>query len=164
MRPFSRSWRTAKPGQRRPWRWQSAQASVPCSAHSRSLARTAGCRRLAQAGRAAGWPRRCRVSRQPCYSRPRRPVVRVNASALTAIDEIEPMKRAAATIVREYGHFPGVTNVAGVSYDGTNVWIATGDTLNAIDPASGQTMRTLDVPAHAGTAFDGQYLYQISGD
>jgi hypothetical protein len=25
-------------------------------------------------------------------------------------------------------------------------------------------MRTLDVPAHAGTAFDGQHLYQISGD
>ena len=74
------------------------------------------------------------------------------------------MKRAAATIVREYGPFPGVANVAGVSYDGTNVWIATGETLNAIDPASGKTMRTLDVPAHAGTAFDGQHLYQISGD
>ena len=62
------------------------------------------------------------------------------------------MKRAAATIVREYGPFPGVANVAGVSYDGSNVWIAAGDTLNAIDPASGKTMRTLDVPAHAGTA------------
>jgi glutamine cyclotransferase len=74
------------------------------------------------------------------------------------------MKRAAATIVREYGPFPDVTNVAGVSYDGTNVWLATGDTLNAIDPASGKTVRTLDVPAHAGTAFDGRHLYQISGD
>ena len=52
----------------------------------------------------------------------------------------------------------------GVSYDGTNIWIATGDTLNAIDPASGKTVRTLDVPAHAGTAFDGQHLFQISGD
>ena len=52
----------------------------------------------------------------------------------------------------------------GVSYDGTNIWIATGDTLNAIDPASGKTVRALDVPAHAGTAFDGQHLYQISGD
>ena len=74
------------------------------------------------------------------------------------------MKRAAATIVREYGPFPDVTNVAGVSYDGTNVWIATGDRLNAVDPASGKTVRTLDVPAHAGTAFDGRHLYQISGD
>jgi streptogramin lyase len=74
------------------------------------------------------------------------------------------MKRAAATIVREYGPFPGVANVAGVSYDGTNVWMAAGDTLNAIDPASGETIRTLDIPAHAGTAFDGQHLFQISGD
>ena len=74
------------------------------------------------------------------------------------------MKRSAATIVREYGPFPDVTHVHGVSYDGTNIWIATGDTLNAIDTASGKTVRTLDVPAHAGTAFDGRHLYQISGD
>jgi hypothetical protein len=74
------------------------------------------------------------------------------------------MKRTAATIVREYGPFPDVTNVAGVSYDGINVWIATGDKLNAMDAASGETVRTLDVPAHAGTAFDGRHLYQISGD
>ena len=74
------------------------------------------------------------------------------------------MKRGAATIVREYGPFPDVTHVHGVSYDGTNVWIATGDTLNAVDPASGKTVRSLNVPAHAGTAFDGRYLYQISGD
>jgi glutamine cyclotransferase len=74
------------------------------------------------------------------------------------------MNRAAATIVREYGPFPGVTHVHGVSYDGTNVWIATGNTLNAIDPDSGKTVRTLDVPAHAGTAFDGKHLFQISED
>jgi glutamine cyclotransferase len=73
------------------------------------------------------------------------------------------MKRAAATIVREYG-LPGVPNVAGVSYDGTNVWVATGDALSAMDPASGETVRKLDVPAHAGTAFDGRHLFQISGD
>ena len=74
------------------------------------------------------------------------------------------MKRTAATIVREYGPFPDVTHVHGVSYDGTNIWIATGDALNAIEPASGKMVRALDVPAHAGTAFDGQHLYQISGD
>jgi glutamine cyclotransferase len=33
-----------------------------------------------------------------------------------------------------------------------------------MDPASGETVRTLDVPAHAGTAFDGRHLFQISGD
>jgi len=74
------------------------------------------------------------------------------------------MKRSAATIVREYGPFPDVTNIGRVSYDGTHVWIATGGTLNAIEPDSGKTVRKLDVPAHAGTAFDGQHLFQISGD
>ena len=74
------------------------------------------------------------------------------------------MKRTAANIVREYGPFPDITSVHGVSYDGANIWMATGDTLNAIDPASGKKVRTLDIPAHAGTAFDGQQLFQISGD
>ncbi len=74
------------------------------------------------------------------------------------------MKRTAANIVREYGPFPDVATVNGVSYDGTNIWIATGPSLDAIDPASGKTVRKLSVPAHAGTAFDGKYLFQISGD
>lgn len=74
------------------------------------------------------------------------------------------MKRTAATILREYGPFPDVTQVHGVSYDGTSVWIAAGDTLKAIDPESGATVRSLAVPAHAGTAFDGRHLFQISGD
>lgn len=74
------------------------------------------------------------------------------------------MKRSTANIVREYGPFPGVSAVNGVSFDGTNIWIATGDTLSAVDPESGKTVRTLNIPAHAGTAFDGHYLFQISGD
>jgi glutamine cyclotransferase len=72
------------------------------------------------------------------------------------------MKRSAASIVREYGPFPNVSAVHGVSYDGTNIWIATGDTLNAVDPDSGKTVRALNVPAHAGTAFDGRHVFQIS--
>jgi glutamine cyclotransferase len=74
------------------------------------------------------------------------------------------MKRTAANIVREYGPFPDVTNVHGVSYDGANVWIATGDALNAVDPDSGKIVHKLEMSAHAGTAFDGQHLFQISGD
>ena len=74
------------------------------------------------------------------------------------------MKATAATILREYGPFPHVTHVHGVSYDGTNVWIATGDTLKAVNAKTGATVRSLDVPAHAGTAYDGTHLYQISGD
>ncbi len=71
------------------------------------------------------------------------------------------MKQAAAEILREYGPFPGVEAVHGVTFDGQNVWFASGDRLNVLDTASGNTVRTLDVPAHAGTAFDGQYLFQL---
>ena len=74
------------------------------------------------------------------------------------------MKRSTAEIVREYGPFPGVENVAGVTYDGQQVWFASGDKLNALDPVSGKTVRAIDVAAHAGTAFDGQYLFQIAQD
>jgi glutamine cyclotransferase len=72
------------------------------------------------------------------------------------------MKTSAAEIVREYGPFPGVEQVAGVTYDGQQVWFASGDKLNAFDPASGKTVRSLDVAAHAGTAFDGEYLFQLA--
>ena len=72
------------------------------------------------------------------------------------------MKRQAAEIVREYGPFPGVDKVNGVTYDGRQIWFASGDKLNALDPASGTTVRSIDVPAHAGTAFDGEHLFQIA--
>ena len=65
---------------------------------------------------------------------------------------------------REYGPFPGVDHVHGVTYDGQHVWFAAGDTLNALDPESGKTLRSIDVAAHAGTAFDGQHLFQIAED
>ncbi len=74
------------------------------------------------------------------------------------------MKKAPAEITREYGPFPGVERVNGVTYDGEKVWIAVGDRLTAIDPASGKTLRSIDVAAHAGTAFDGQHLFQIAED
>jgi len=75
-----------------------------------------------------------------------------------------PMKRSAAEIIREYGPFPGVDEVHGVTFDGEHVWFAVGEKLNALDPESGKTVRSLDVAAHAGTAFDGRYLYQIAED
>ncbi len=74
------------------------------------------------------------------------------------------MKRSTAEILREYGPFPGVDRVNGVTYDGQNVWFASGDKLNALDPAIGTVVRSMDVAAHAGTAFDGRYLYQIAED
>src|SRR5271168_2019220 len=74
------------------------------------------------------------------------------------------MNRSAAKIVREYGPFPGVERVNGVTYDGQQVWFASGDRLNALDPTSGKTLRSIDVAAHAGTAFDGRHLFQIAED
>ena len=74
------------------------------------------------------------------------------------------MKKATAAIVREYGPFPGVDNVHGVTYDGERVWFAAGDTLQAFDPANGKALRSIDAAAHAGTAFDGRHLFQIAED
>jgi glutamine cyclotransferase len=74
------------------------------------------------------------------------------------------MKPSKAEIVSEYGPFPGAERVHGVSYDGERVWFASGDKLNAFDPASGKVVRSIDVAADAGTAFDGQHLFQIAED
>jgi len=72
------------------------------------------------------------------------------------------MKHAHAEILCEYGPFPGVDGVHGVSFDGQRVWFASGDRLNALDPGSGEIVGTLNVAAHAGTAFDGKHLFQIA--
>lgn len=69
-----------------------------------------------------------------------------------------------AEIVREYGPFPGARHVGGVSFDGSLVWFAGGDTLQAFEPATGNGVRALDVACDAGTAFDGRHLFQIADD
>ena len=72
------------------------------------------------------------------------------------------MKHAPAEILREYGPFPEIDCVHGVSFDGQRVWFASGDKLNALDPESGDIVGALDVAADAGTAFDGKHLFQIA--
>ncbi len=74
------------------------------------------------------------------------------------------MKRSAAEIVSDYGPFDGVEAVHGVTYDGSHIWFASGNRLNAVDPDNGGIARTIDVAAHAGTAFDGRHLFQIAED
>jgi len=74
------------------------------------------------------------------------------------------MKTSKAQIVREYGPFPGVERVNGVTYDGEKVWFASGDKLNALDPETGKIDRSLDAAAGAGTAFDGKHIWQIADD
>ena len=67
-----------------------------------------------------------------------------------------------AEIVREYGPYPGVERINGVTHDGRHVWAATGSRLVAIDPQSGELARSLERASDAGTAFDGTHLYQIA--
>jgi outer membrane protein assembly factor BamB len=74
------------------------------------------------------------------------------------------MKRTEAEILREFGPFPGVEHVHGVTFDGERVWFAAGDKLVAVDPASGKSVRSLDIAGHAGTAFDGRHLFQLAED
>ncbi|WP_375600087.1 glutaminyl-peptide cyclotransferase [Devosia sp. Naph2] len=74
------------------------------------------------------------------------------------------MKSVPAEILKEYGPFPGVTDIHGVTYDGDLVWFASGDRLNTLNPVSGQLQDGFDTPAYAGTAFDGTHLFQIAED
>lgn len=68
-----------------------------------------------------------------------------------------------AEIIEEYGPFPGVRQIHGVTYDGRHVWLATGDHLQAVDPDSGEPGRSIAAECPAGTAFDGTAIYQIAG-
>jgi glutamine cyclotransferase len=72
------------------------------------------------------------------------------------------MKMEPAEIIGELGPFADAGRVNGVSYDGEQVWFASGDRLNAVDPANGRLKRSIDVAAYAGTAFDGRHLFQIA--
>ena len=78
------------------------------------------------------------------------------------LDDRSRTSTRAAEIVREYGPFPGVDRINGVTHDGRHVWAATGPRLVAFDPRSGEPTRTLECASDAGTAFDGKHLYQIA--
>lgn len=70
-------------------------------------------------------------------------------------------KPRSAEVIREYGPFPDITHVHGVTFDGTHIWFARGESMVALDPVSGKPVRELAVTSDAGTAFDGKHLYQI---
>lgn len=74
------------------------------------------------------------------------------------------MKHRTAEIIREFGPFPGIDDIAGVSFDSERVWFASGDRLNALDPESGEITGSIATAADAGTAFDGTHLFQIADD
>ena len=72
-------------------------------------------------------------------------------------------KTKQAEILREYGPYPGIDHVHGVTFDGAHVWFARGESIVALDPGGGAVVRELPVAAEAGTAFDGKYLWQLAG-
>ena len=72
------------------------------------------------------------------------------------------MKTSTAEILSEYGPYPGINDVNGVTFDGQNVWFASGDKINAVDPDSGAPVRSINADAYAGTAFDGQHIFQVA--
>ena len=74
------------------------------------------------------------------------------------------MSTSKAEILHEYGPFPGVEQIGGVTFDGKAVWFAAGDAVHSIDPEDGRILGTIDMAAHAGTAYDGRHLFQISED
>src|SRR5262249_34081968 len=69
-----------------------------------------------------------------------------------------------AEILREYGPYPGIDQVHGVTFDGARVWFARGARLVSLAPKRGSPPRELPVPAEAGAAFDGEYLWQLADD
>lgn len=72
-------------------------------------------------------------------------------------------KTKPAEILREYGPYPGIDSVHGVTFDGAHVWFARGGSIVAIDPGGGALVRELPITAEGGTAFDGTYLWQLAG-
>lgn len=71
-------------------------------------------------------------------------------------------KTKQAEILREYGPYPGIDNVHGVTFDGAQVWFARGQSIVAVDPGGGALVRELAVVAEGGTAFDGKFLWQLA--
>ena len=51
------------------------------------------------------------------------------------------MKQSKAEIIREYGFFPDVARVNGVTFDGAQMWLAADDKLLGVDPDSGKAKR-----------------------
>jgi hypothetical protein len=70
--------------------------------------------------------------------------------------------KGAAEVVREYVPL-GDRGIHGVTFDGKRVWFARDDELAAFDPETEKLVARHEVPmAKAGTAFDGEHLYQLA--
>ncbi len=143
-------WRAASRGRPRRSRVRSARASEPSSARCASSRRRRRCAPSAAADPAAGSRRRSADSRQPCYSR-----ARCRLGSLGSWQRRES-KTKQAEILREYGPYPGMDQVHGVTFDGAHVWFARGESIVALDPderrAGPRARRRRATPAPPSTA------------
>jgi hypothetical protein len=81
----------------------------------------------------------------------------------TAATTPKSARREPAEVLREYAPFDGAGGVHGVTFDGALVWFCRDDELVGFDPKTEKVARTVPVPgANAGTAFDGEHLYQLT--
>ncbi len=131
---------------------RSGRARARAARHSSSLRRPGKVQSFGR-GRALRWMTPPVPGfRQSCYSRAR---YRATSMRGSYSDEDGKMKRSKAEILQEYGPFPIPSRwPASPSMAGTS-GSPPADRLNALDPESGKTVRSIDVAAHAGTAFDG---------
>jgi outer membrane protein assembly factor BamB len=68
-----------------------------------------------------------------------------------------------ATIAHEYVPFADRGSIHGVTFDDKLVWFARDGEVVAFDPSEKRVVRRLEVPnADAGTAWDGEHLYQLA--
>jgi hypothetical protein len=67
---------------------------------------------------------------------------------ITAMATTLKAKSRPAEILREYGPYPGIDPVHGVTFDGAHVWFARGESIVAFDPTNGTLVRELADRGH----------------
>ncbi len=72
-------------------------------------------------------------------------------------------KRPETKLDADFG-FDGIDQVHGVTCDGQLTWFSSDGRLIGVDVETGERRKEFEVPADAGTAFDGQHLWQVGGD
>src|SRR5207253_736450 len=100
------------------------EARSPNESHRARLRVEVGCVRSVAGALAAGSRRHSPDSRQPCCSQGRCRCVNPDPAMKTTTN---PKTAKRAEIVREYGPFPGIDHVHGVTWDGRNIWFARGE-------------------------------------